>query len=92
MSLSLLDWRRSVAELYRQVRADAGVDPAGALEIIGFRMLQAVGGAMLMAKSQATTVCTETATARIRHAISFMARSSACHWRSLPVQPSESAR
>jgi len=32
MSLSLLDWRRSVAELYRQVRADAGVDPAGALE------------------------------------------------------------
>ena len=49
-------------------------------------------GAIAMAKSQATTVWTETATARMIPAISFMARSSACHSRSLPVQPSESMR
>ena len=46
----------------------------------------------VIAKSQATTVCTETATARIRQAINFIARSNARHSRSLPVHPSDSAR
>jgi len=31
MTLQLLDWRRSVADLYREVRTDAERDPAGAL-------------------------------------------------------------
>ena len=58
----------------------------------GPKMVLCHMGAIAMAKSQATTVCTETATARMMQAISFMARSSACHSRSLPVQPSDSAR
>jgi uncharacterized protein len=32
MSMTLLDWRRTVAALYAAVRADAGRDPVGALE------------------------------------------------------------
>ena len=58
----------------------------------GPKMVLCHMGAIAMAKSQATTVCTETATARMMQAISFMARSRACHSRSLPVQPSDSAR
>ncbi len=58
----------------------------------GPKMVLCHMGAMLMAKSHATTVWTEMATARMLHALSFMARSRACHWRSLPTQPSESRR